>query len=162
MHRSTIGSSALLVGATLTVCSCSGSDAVSTEQPNLRSLAGYWAIQRFELWSTVDPVTLLYEAVGNGYAAVLRINASSDSTGTYSLTSTGSDPLGVNDDDSGTLVMIGGDSLRFQGEESLPGSTHFEIGGPQLTLTNPYPHVVTLSPGPIPVTTRVVLLKTYR
>jgi len=138
---------------------CGGSGGTTgppSTQPSLASLVGTCAVERFEQWSILQPVTVLYDAAAYGYVATLTITRTSTTSGTFAFRSTSRDLLNVTDDDSGTLTLVGIDSLRFTGEEALPNLTHFSLVGSVLTLTNPNPHQITLAPGPYQVTTRIV------
>lgn len=123
----------------------------TTVLPTLAGLHGTCAVEKFEIWSTnysVPPaVRLLYDAVANGYVATLRITTSSRVRGTYTLSATSRDPLRVGDVASGTLTLVEPDSVRFSNASSLPGTTRFAAGGTLLTLVNPHPRPVTLTPG---------------
>lgn len=148
-----------MVVAVLSCAGCGGGADTAgppAPPPSLATLAGTCVLEHFELWSIVPPVAVLYDAVASGYVATLRITAASSTSGSYSFTSTSRDLLGVTDDDSGGLTLVASDSLRFVGEESLPGVTHFELAGSLLSLTNLNPHQITLASGPYQVTTRIV------
>lgn len=113
----------------------------------------------YQLWSTVPPVAVLYDAAASGYTASLAIRASSSTVGTYTFTSTAHDPLRVGPDAAGALALSAPDSLRFAPIADLPGSTHFELAGPQLTLTNPNAHPFTFASGTVQATTRIVCMR---
>lgn len=146
---------ALAVSASPSGCKKDSSGPIApdttTAVPSLEPLNGTCAVEKFEIWSTNLPVppavSLLYDAAANGYVATLRIATSSRAHGTYTLAATSRDPLRVGDVASGTLTLVEPDSVRFSGATSLPGTTRFALAGTLLTLVNPHPRAVTLTPG---------------
>lgn len=125
-------------------------------QPSLAVLAGTCAVERFEIWSTAQPLQVLYDAAASGFTATLQITANSRTGGSYVLAATSRDVLGIGEVGSGALTLVDPDTLRFQGMSSLAGNTRFESSSSLVTLTNLTARQVTLAPGPIQVTTRIV------
>ena len=125
-------------------------------EPSLSVLAGTCAVERFEIWSTVQPLQILYDAAANGFTATLQIRANSRTGGSYVLAATRRDPLGIGEVGNGALTLVEPDTLQFQGMSSLVGNTRFELSSSLVTLTNLRARLVTLPAGPVQATTRIV------
>ena len=157
MHRSRAW---VTVVAAATFCGgCSSDKGGPTSpgtQPSLSALVGTCAVGRFEIWSTAQPLQILYDAAASGFTATLQVTANSRTGGSYVLAATSRDALGIGEIGNGALTLLDPDTLQFQGMSSLAGNTRFEFSSSAVTLTNLRARQVTLPPGPIQATTRIV------
>jgi len=151
-RRTLLSAAAFASLASLATCTEQGSEPVEPDpEPSLEALVGTCAVEKFEIWSAnyaaPPAVRLLYDPAANGYVATLRITATSRVSGSYTFSATSRDPYRLGEAASGTLTLVEPDSLRFSGASSLPGATLFTLAGSLLTLVDPSPREVTLTPG---------------
>jgi len=148
LGRRILSAAAFAASASWVGCAGQVSDVVEPDaEPSLTTLAGTCAVEKFEIWSAPPAPQLLYDAAASGYVGTLRITATSRLAGSYTFSATSHDPLSLGQVASGTLTLVEPDTLRFSGASSLPGVTLFTLAGTLLTLVNPSPRGVTLTPG---------------